>query len=90
MVCGEVTAWATLAWLSQLGLTVALVSPSIEPRLLDSVVVNNAGGAELAVSHLAATGHTRIAFMGPTRQCSGPGEGDGVHERDAEPGGATG
>lgn len=47
-----------------LGLAIAFVDRP--PRFLDAdcVVSDNAGGSELAVSHLIARGHRRIAFLG--------------------------
>jgi LacI family transcriptional regulator len=48
----------------------SLVFADRPPRLLraDAVVSNNAGGAQAAVRHLIAAGHTRIAFLGDLRQ----------------------
>jgi LacI family transcriptional regulator, galactose operon repressor len=45
---------------------VALVFVDRPPRFLDADVVlsDNAGGASLAVDHLVAHGHTRIAYLG--------------------------
>src|SRR4051794_29501226 len=45
---------------------VALVFVDRPPRFIDAdaVVCDNAGGADAAVSHLLAAGHTRIAFLG--------------------------
>jgi LacI family transcriptional regulator len=50
----------------------SLVFADRQPRLLraDAVVSNNAGGAQAAVRHLLAAGHTRIAFLGDLRKIS--------------------
>jgi LacI family transcriptional regulator len=48
----------------------SLVFADRPPRLLraDTVVSDNNGGAQAAVRHLIATGHTRIGFLGDLRQ----------------------
>jgi LacI family transcriptional regulator len=55
------------------GLAVVLLNP-MPGAGLDSITVDNAGGARLVVQHLAAMGHGRIAFItGPTRNADAQG-----------------
>jgi LacI family transcriptional regulator len=46
------------------GMPVVFVDRPPGDVLADTVLVDNVGGAALAVAHLAAHGHTRIAFLG--------------------------
>lgn len=74
IICGELRDDQLLGELVAKGLPVVLISPSLENLAVDTVEVDNFGGAMQGMRHLLELGHRRIAFIGgppgsiPSRQ----------------------
>ena len=47
--------------------------PPVGPGRVDSVIIDNAAGVQLAAEHLASYGHTRIACLAASLPAPGPG-----------------
>src|SRR5690606_3330096 len=55
---------AFLAHLKRLQLPLVLVSPSLRTDDIDTIEIDDRGGAKAAAEHLLGLGHTRIAWLG--------------------------
>lgn len=66
----EGTDWETIEMLQRWHLPVVMIARYLEESQSDYAGANNQLGAEMAVDHLVANGHRRIAFLGGRPQSS--------------------
>ncbi|WP_309714104.1 LacI family DNA-binding transcriptional regulator [Armatimonas sp.] len=55
-----------VAGLTELGIPLAVISSSVKDSCVPGVNIDNDTGMTLGLDHLAALGHTQIAYVGPT------------------------